>query len=153
MGHVRQWGCCLMTPINVYLVVAAALSGVAAILHILIIIYGPSWYLFFGAGQQMADMAAAGKLYPALITTCVALVLLAWSAYALSGAGLVRPLPLLKIALCAITAIYLLRGLAVIPIQMLSRGGASVFWWWSSLICFGYGVVHLIGLIQVWRRI
>jgi hypothetical protein len=100
----------------------------------------------------MAAMAQAGHWYPPAITVFIALVLAGWSGYALSGAGLLRPLPLLRPALVAITAIYLARGLALVPLLIQSGGIAAPFWWWSSLICLGYGVVHLVGLVQVWPR-
>ena len=47
---------------NVYLLIGAVLSFVASILHILIIIGGPGWYRFFGAGEKFASAAAAGAI-------------------------------------------------------------------------------------------
>jgi len=40
-----------------YLKFAGTLSFIASALHIAIIIGGPSWYRFFGAGESMASMA------------------------------------------------------------------------------------------------
>jgi len=54
-------------------------------------------------------------------------------------------------ALCAITAIYLLRGLVIVPLVVL--GKSTPFWWWSSMICLLIGSVHLAGLSQVWARL
>lgn len=34
------------------------------------------WYLFFGAGESMAQMAAAGETYPTIVTLIIAVVLL-----------------------------------------------------------------------------
>lgn len=31
-----------------------------------------------------------------------------------------------------------------------AAGALTPFVVWSSLICFGYGVVHLVGLVQRW---
>jgi len=135
---------------NIPLIVGAGLSAVAALLHICIIFGGPAWYRFFGAGERMASGAAAGHLYPPIVTLLIACVLGTWSAYALSGAGVLQPLPLLAWALPAITAVYLLRGLAVVGLFIFERRRLSAFWVWSSLICLGFGVVHLVGLIQVW---
>ena len=42
---------------NILLVVAGALSALAALAHIGCIYFGASWYRFFGAGEQMAIMA------------------------------------------------------------------------------------------------
>ena len=99
----------------------------------------------------MAQMAIAGSWYPTVVTAAIASVLAMWSLYALSGAAVIRALPLLRPALCLITAIYLLRGLAILPLALL--GKTTPFWWWSSTICLLIGIVHLIGLSQVWARL
>lgn len=138
---------------NIPLIAGAVLSAIAALLHVCVIFGGPAWYRFFGAGERMAAGAAAGHLYPALVTVLIASVLATWAAYALSGAGVLQPLPLLAFALPAITAVYLLRGLVVVVLFLFARRRLTAFWVWSSLICLVYGVVHLVGLLQVWDRL
>ena len=61
-----------------------------------------------------------------LITLGIALVLLSWAAYALSGAGISRPLPLLRPTFVVITVAYLLRGLAG-PFFLAGTGRSSRF--------------------------
>jgi hypothetical protein len=138
---------------NTFLVVGGALSALAALLHLGCIAFGASWYRFFGAGEQMARLAASGSPYPALVTTGIALVLLTWSLLAFSGAGLVRKLPLLRTGLLLVTAIYLARGAAVLPLMAYMPGRSEAFWWCSSAICLSIGLIHLIGLRQVWARL
>jgi len=138
---------------NIWLIGGAVLSGIAALLHVLIVWGGASWYRFFGAGEGMASAAAAGQLYPAVVTLCIALVLSACPAYALAGAGVLTALPRQKAALVAITAIYLVRGLAILPLLVFVNQRATPFLVWSSLICLGYGIVHLIGVAQAWTRL
>ncbi|MBC7988793.1 MAG: hypothetical protein H7Y19_04325 [Luteimonas sp.] len=138
---------------NSFLVIGGALSTLAALLHLGCIAFGPSWYRFFGAGEQMARLAASGSNYPALVTTVIALVLLTWALLAFSGAGLVRKLPLLRTGLVLVTAIYLIRGAAVLPLMTHVPGRSETFWWWSSAICFTIGLIHFIGLRQVWARL
>ncbi len=141
-----------MPTYNTALIVGAVLSAIASALHLGIIVGGPGWYRYFGAGERLASAAAAGKWYPAIVTLGIATVLAAWSAYALSGAGVISPLPLLRLALAAITAVYLSRGLVLFA--MLARPHLlTPFWIWSSLICLGFGLVHLLGLAQVWDGI
>lgn len=135
---------------NAMLVLAGCLSAVAALLHVGIILGGAPWYRFFGAGERFASASAAGRSYPAMVTAGIALVLGLWAAYALAGAGVLAPLPWLKLALCVITAVYLLRGLVIVPLLLFARFKATPFIVWSSLICTGYGIVHLVGLTQVW---
>lgn len=137
---------------NVALTVAAALSALAAVLHVGTIIAGPAWYRLFGAGERFIRAAEAGRRFPALVTAAIALVLLGWAAYALSGAGVIGPLPLLLPALCAITLVYLLRGIAG-PWVLANTGRSQRFIVVSSLVCLGFGLVHLVGVIQVWGRL
>ncbi len=142
-----------MTEINIPLVVAAILSGIAALLHIAIILGGAQWYRFFGAGERMATAAESGRLYPAIVTLGIALVLATWALYALSGAGVLPSLPWLRFGLIVISAVYLLRGLAIVPLLTVARDQSTPFLIWSSLISLVYGGVHVLGLSQVWSRL
>ena len=143
----------ITTEPNTTLIFAASLSAVAVLLHVGIIIGGPPWYRFFGARERMGSAAANGRSYPALVTSGIAAVLALWSAYVLSGAGIIAPLPLLKLALIVITSVYLLRGLAILPLLTFARSKSTPFLLWSSLVCIVYGAVHLLGLSQVWSRL
>lgn len=138
---------------NRFLIVGATLSAVAALLHLGCIVFGAPWYRFLGAGEQMAQMDLAGHWYPTVATLVITTILLAWSLYALSGAGVIRRLPLTRLALCAITGVYLLRGIAFTPLMAYFPDNSTGFWLWSSAICLAFGVVHLIGLRQVWARL
>ena len=138
---------------NPFLIFGAILSAIAAALHIGIVAKGAPWYRFFGAGEVFATAAEQKKLWPHLATLAIAIVLFVWSAYALSGAGLLRPLPYLQFALLAITGIYLLRGAALFPLLAFSRDKVTPFIIWSSSICLLFGAVHAVGLVQVWHRL
>jgi uncharacterized membrane protein YecN with MAPEG domain len=137
-------------PHEPWLVAAAVLSGVASALHLATIAGGAPWYRFLGAGERMARLAEAGSLRPALITLAIAGVLATWSAYALAGAGLIPHLPLMRTALVTITAIYLLRGLVLVPALVLNGGRATPFLWWSSLIVLAFGIAYAIGTFRAW---
>ena len=141
------------TAHNLPLIVGACLSALAALLHVGIIVGGANWYRFFGAGERMARACEQGRWYPAIITAAIAVVLAIWSAYALSAAGVTGKLPLLKPALCAITAIYLLRGLVLVPVLVMPHTAATPFGLWSSAICLVFAATHLVGLVQVWDRL
>jgi hypothetical protein len=140
----------MQTDLNIPLAVGAALSAIAALLHLCIIAGGPAWYRFFGAGERFARAAAQGRWHPVLVTIAIAAVLGTWSAYALAGAGLIGTLPMLKAALVAITAVYIVRGLGYAPLVLAKGGRITPFVVWSSLICLAYGLVHLLGLVQRW---
>ena len=140
------------------LLVAGSLSMLAAALHITVIIGGPNWYRFFGAGEAMAKMAENGSPKPAVITTGIAIVLFVWGIYAWSGAGYLPGLPLLKYVLLAITTIYLVRGTGGLIAPFVTnhpqiKKNSTVFWVWSSAICLLIGFFHLLGLIAIWKTL
>lgn len=138
------------------LIIAGSLNFIAAALHIGIIFGGPDWYRFFGAGEAMAQAAESGDWMPTLITLGIASVLALWGFYALSGAGVITPLPLLKVALVLITGVYLLRGVAGFILPFVSQHPAITqnsvtFWMVSSAVCCLFGVFHLLGLLSRWK--
>ena len=142
-----------MTAIqNKPLVVAAALSFAAALVHLGCILFGAPWYRALGAGERMTQLADADHWYPSAITLLIAAVLASWGLYALSGAGVIRRLPLLRTALTAITGVYLLRGIAFVPLQAYFPGNSVAFWYWSSGICLCIGLIHLVGLRKAWAQ-
>ena len=135
---------------NLFLIAGGILSIIASFLHIAIIIGGAEWLRFFGAGEAMARMSEDGSMYPMIITFVIASVFFLWALYAFSGAKVIRRLPFLKPALIVITTIYLVRGLGVIPAYFVQPELIDAFLIWSSVICSIYGILHLIGTIQVW---
>ena len=138
---------------NSFLLTGAILSAIVAVLHIGCIIFGAPWYRFFGAGEKMAMLADKGSWQPTIITSVIVIVLFTWSLYALSAAGVIAKLPLLRWVLCAITTIYLLRGILGFFLITNPLGRSAEFWLVSSVICLSFGIVHLIGLKQVWQNL
>ena len=139
---------------NTCLLAAAASSAIAAFLHLGCIVFGPSWYRFFGAGERMARLSAAGHIGPALVTVVIAAVLFAWSFYALSGAGVIERLPLVRSVLCLITGVYVVRGIAGFALALVAPGDHGLaFWCWSSAICLAIGGLHFAGTWQAWPRL
>ena len=141
----------MASSINKLLVVGAFLSALAALMHLACLVVGAPLFRLLGAGEQMAQLHLAGHWYPTVVTLVIAGVLAAWSAYALSVAGVIRKLPLLRTALSAITAIYIGRGIAFVPVMAHFPGNSVAFWVVSSSICLLVGIVHFVGLRQSWR--
>jgi hypothetical protein len=136
---------------NKWLLVGGWLSLIASLLHVACVFGGGDWYRFFGAGEEMAQADEAGHWMPAIMTTGIAIMLAIWAAYAFSGAGIIRRLPLMRTALLLISAIYLLRGLFIIPI-LIEPAMRTPFNIWSSLIVLGYGFAYAIGTRQFFRQ-
>lgn len=138
---------------NIFLLLAGTLSGIAGLLHLGCIYFGGPWYRFFGAGEQMAQLAEQGSLRPTLITLGITSVLAIWSLYAFSAAGVIGRLPFIKTVLVVITSIYLLRGVAGFLLINNPMGRSAEFWIWSSIICLILGCLHLAGLKQQWASL
>ena len=136
-----------------WLIAAGVLSALAALLHLCVIVGGPDWYRFFGAGEAMARAAARGSATPAVITLVIALILGVWALYAFSGAGVVRRLPLLRTGLVVISAIYLLRVAVLVPTVFLKPAMVNAFLVWSSLAVLVYGFAYAVGTWTAWPRL
>jgi hypothetical protein len=140
-----------VTPTNRWLIAGGVLSLAAALLHLAVIVGGPDWYRFFGAGEEMARADARGSWTPALLTLGIATILAVWAAYAFAGAGLIGRLPLIRTALVAISAVYLARGLFILDPALFRRPDlSSNFMLWSSLIVLIYGLAYAVGTWRAW---
>lgn len=129
------------------------MSAGAALVHVGCIAFGAPWYRFFGAGEQMAQLALRGHWYPTVMALAIASMLSVWSLYALSGAGVIRRLPFVRAVLVAVAGVYLLRGIAFLPMLAYFPGRSMAFWFWSSGICLAIGLLHLVGLRQAWPKL
>jgi hypothetical protein len=141
------------------LIAGGWLTGAAALLHVGIILGGPAWYRFFGAGERMARLDARGSIVPALVTASIAAGLAVWALYAFSGAGMIRRLPLLRIALALIAAVFLARGIFGVPLVLWMDDPYSkqlrakmTFMTVSSAICVLLGACYAAGAARHWRR-
>ena len=138
---------------NQFLIVGAACSIVAALAHLGCVIFGGDWYRFFGAGEQMAVLSEQGHWYPPVVASLIVLILFVWALYALSGAKLIAKLPLLKLGLCTISSIYILRGVAFIGIMPMFPGNSLIFWLVSSGICLFIGSMYAFGTYKAWGQL
>ncbi len=136
------------------LILAGVLSFCAAIFQAAIG-FVPEWSAAFGAGDALVSNPAA-LLISALL---VALLLVIFGLYGLSGAGVIRRLPLLRLGLLVIGLLYSLVGLYFIP-QMLAVLGilpsAQPVAIYVLLISFGALIAclaYLIGLAVSWKRL
>ncbi len=134
------------------LLVAGCVSFLIAILHVVIVLIGPSAYAFFG-GDRLARLALSGSSSPVIQTLLLAGIHAVFGLYGLSGAGIVRRLPLLTVALFAIGGMYAFRGLSFIDqgVQILKDPDSlplRVFLY--SLVSFVTGCAYLAGMVKRW---
>lgn len=127
------------------LVLGGVVAALAAIWHLLCIIGGPGWYEFARAPLPIIKSAYEGTLLAPVSTTVIAILMLTCTAYSFSGAGLIKPIPLLKTALFVISFICLLRALSVVPFLLHPK-----FDTWELVAGCGWlfvGVCFLIGAL------
>ncbi|MGH8575831.1 MAG: hypothetical protein ACREXJ_02735 [Gammaproteobacteria bacterium] len=77
-----------------WLFLGACVSLAIALLHVVVVLIGPNAYSFFG-GPGLARQAESGSWQPAVMTLVLAWLFVVFAAYGLSGAGVIRRLPLL----------------------------------------------------------
>src|SRR5262245_28773530 len=136
------------------LVMAGCASALVALLHLAIVLAG-SGYRYFG-GRQLGDWAATGSPWPAVLTLVVTAVFAVFAVYAFSGAGRLPRLPLLRLGLLGIGAIYILRGLQVVPELMARMRSPAlvparivVF----SLVSLAIGLLYAAGTASAWTAL
>lgn len=138
---------------NTFLISAALLCALAAMAHLGCIVFGADWYRFFGAGEQMARMAEQGLWYPTVVTSVLVMVLLTWSMYALSASDVIRRLPLIRLVLCLISAIFIFRGVGFVALMPMFPENSLTFWYVSSAICLIIGLCFVVGTHQEWNKL
>ena len=129
---------------NKFLMVGGLIAGLAVIWHLLMIIGGPSWYVFARAPRYIVESAREGTFVAPVGAVAIAMLMFTCAAYAFSGAGLIRKIPLLKLALPTISFICLVRGLYFSPI-FFSLKVLGVWHLVASSVWFFVGVCFLLG--------
>lgn len=138
------------------LILGGICSFVLAILHVIIIFAGGPAYQYFGAGENTLKLVETGSLLPTIRTLSIAIALFIFGIFSFSGAGIIKPVKHVKIALPIIGCIYTIRGLALV-VQMAQMFGnpASVqprelnF----SLVSLLVGIFILAGTRRNWEYI
>ena len=134
-------------------IVGASIGLFGALTHWAAPLIGPDWYAFLHSPASVVTSARTGSwLAPSGAVVIGALMFLC-AVYAFSGAGIIRRIPLLRTALVVITAICVLRGLALVPVLVLLPGRASGFDIIASLVWLLAGLSFLLGTVGSWRRL
>ena len=134
-----------------YLLLAGGYFSLAfAAFQVSVIWWSPSAVRYFGGP---AELSMERPILYAVLCLAVSEIVAVFGVYALSGAGKIRRLPLLRTVLIAVTGIYLLRGLLIIPQApvVLKHPGLVRFLVFSAIsLCLG--MVHLAGVVQLYRH-
>lgn len=143
-----------MAKPNYFLMAGGVISALISMLHVILALK-PELYRLIRAGQESAlgQMAEQGSSLTTTVTVALALIFAIWAIYAFSGAGLISPLPLLRMALIAISAIYILRALALLTeVNMVLNQGYPFQFVVFSTISLVTGVFYLLGIFLKFGR-
>lgn len=121
-------------------------SVLIAVLHVALV-FRPQAYRYFGA-DELALLAEQGSPFTVLVTVGLALMFAAWGSYGFSGAGVIRPFPLLRTVFIAISAIHILRGF-FLPFDLVKvlLSAYPIRFVVFSTISLAAGLLYLVGTI------
>lgn len=125
--------------------IGALIATSTAIAHLSCIFIGPSCYKAQLAPPYIIRSAIEGTLVAPIGTAVVSSLFLACALFAVSGAGLIKRLPLLKLALVTISVLCILRGLVTIPSSFFFPAMASTYSLVAGIVWFVAGCLYLYG--------
>ena len=135
---------------RLWLKIAAGLSFFMAICQTVISL-SPAAAAYFGAPPPLLENRT--QLF--LIGEGAALIFAIFGLYALSGAGSIHHLPLLRLGLVGISSVYLLRGLfiilTVLAILGILEGETPIQGVISHLVFLAAGIAYMVGTVLNWR--
>lgn len=136
---------------KLWLQVAAGLSFFMAIVQAFISI-SPDAAAYFQAPPNLLE----DRLLLFLVGEGAALIFVIFGLYALSGAGIIRHLPLLRLGLIGISSLYLLRGLffifTVLTVLGILKGEILIQGVISHLVFLAAGIAYAVGTVLNWRE-
>tara|TARA_B100001094_G_scaffold333028_2_gene408000 strand:+ start:13252 stop:13635 length:384 start_codon:yes stop_codon:yes gene_type:complete len=116
------------------------MSFIGAFIHILTIYAGPDWYRFFGAGEEIAQLAEQGHWFPPVACLVIGGICFTWGLYALAGARVIKYLPWTRGILFSIAAVLIFRNILFFPIDL-----SIPFDVWTFVMTLSMGLSYLYG--------
>lgn len=138
-------------PIHNYALLAGGYFSLAfAVLQVTGIWWSPSAIRYWGGPSELSVQK---PLMYVLLCLVLGAIVAVFGLYALSGAGQIRRLPLLRTGLITVTAIYLLRGLPFVPqVPVVLKHPHLLRFLVFSLISLCVGGIHLVGVVHLHRH-
>lgn len=134
-----------------WLKIAAGISFLMAIIQMYISL-SPRAAAYFQAPPSLLE----NRLQLLLFGGGAALILVIFGLYALSGGGVIRHLPLLRVVLTGISSIFLLRGLFIIitilKIMGVLQGEILLQGVISHFVFLAVGIAFAVGTILNWKE-
>jgi hypothetical protein len=140
---------------STWLILAGTSAYFGGLLHVIALAGGPVWIAAIGAPWWVVDSARNGTWIAPVGGLIITTLMWLCAMYAFSGAGLLRPVPLLRTGLLFIALVCLSRGILLVPIILLLHpeliGRIGPFETIASLIWTAIGVFFAIGLKGIQR--
>jgi len=129
----------------VFLILAALIAMGTGIAHLSCIYLGPECYAAQMAPAQIIESAQKGTYLAPLGTLFASAIFTVLGLYALSGAGVIRKLPLLKFSIYSIATLCIIRGL--LPLQLWLRHPDKVndMVFYTGIVWLATGLLYLFG--------
>ncbi|MEJ2611014.1 MAG: hypothetical protein P8179_13235 [Candidatus Thiodiazotropha sp.] len=131
------------------LILVALIATFTALAHLSCIFLGPSCYKAQLAPSEIIQSAIDGTFLAPVSTVVISALFLLCAVFAVSGAGFIKKLPLLKPVLITISGLCLVRGIVTIPFSFLFPEMVSTFSIVAGFIWFLSGILYLYGFIHV----
>jgi hypothetical protein len=135
---------------RLWLKTAAGLSFFMAICQAVLSL-SPAAAAYFGAPPPLLE----DRLQLFLVGNAATLIFALFGLYALSGAGSIRHVPLLRLGLVGISSLYLLRGLfivlSVLALVGILEGQVPIQGLISDLVFLAAGIAFAVGTALNWR--
>jgi hypothetical protein len=136
---------------RLWLRTAAGLSFFMAVCQTIISL-SPAAAAYFEAPPPLLE----NRLQLFLVGEGAALILVVFGLFALSGAGSIRHLPLLRLGLIGISSLYLLRGvffiLTVLTLWGILDGEILIQGVISHLVFLAAGIAYAVGTVLNWKE-
>lgn len=157
LPQASQSGCCVsaMTTAQRLLGAGAVINLLLGILHVAAGLGGEAAARFFTAPPAVIALIQQRSLLLYPIGLAMLLIFAGFAAYAWSGAGFMRRLPLLRTALVLITAVFLLRGALIVPQILFATRRPGLLppqAFGFSVAALLIGLTYLLGTIGRWRQ-
>ena len=137
----------------------ATLAGISAflggLLHVIALIGGADWIYFFHAPPSVVESARLGTWLAPVSTLLITVLMWLCGLYALSAAGYLRRLPLLRTGLFVVAFICIVRGLIFIPLIMINSAWLKRFDTFeivASVIWLAIGIFFALGWRSAWIK-
>jgi hypothetical protein len=139
-----------LTKTNSLLLIGGCFSLAFAVFQFSGVFWPANAIKYFGGPDELSQTQPV--IY-ALLCMVFAAIVAVIGLYALSGAGKIRRLPLLRTVITITTVIYVLRGLLLIPqIPIVIEHPDLMRFALFSVISLCVGLVHLAGLIKLFKQ-